>query len=267
LARGVLKPRQQEKTMSRATAPTPKQISYLKSLAEQTETSFTYPNTPAQASREIERLLALKESGGRLVGVEEETDGQTSLARELDEQDAIYATAAQPGEVSGYGSTASWYKPPENEPAAATPRQLSYLESLAEQTGESVEPPETREEASRTIDRLLALKRSGTPPEPATANAGARPTVAGRVELARYTISDAERVLYEQRVNGAIRLTDRPATGEGRSYLVECELQQDGDPALKALVIDYIDQARKLDEIPMASNVIRRELEQLGVAA
>ena len=59
--------------MSRSTAPTPKQISYLKSLAEQTGTSFTYPNTPAQASREIERLLALKETGGRLVGVEEET--------------------------------------------------------------------------------------------------------------------------------------------------------------------------------------------------
>jgi hypothetical protein len=253
--------------MSRSTAPTPKQISYLKSLAEQTETSFTYPNTPARASREIERLLALKESGGRLVGVEDETDGQTSLAREVDEQDAVYATAAQPGEVSGYGSTASWYKAPENEPAAATPRQLSYLESLAEQTGQSVEPPETREEASHAIDGLLALKRNGTPPEPAPAGARTQGTVGGRVELARYTISDAERVLYEQRINGAIRLTDRPAAGDGRSYLVECELEQDGDPALKALVIDYIEQARKLDEIPMASSAIRRELQRLGLAA
>lgn len=253
--------------MSRSTAPTPKQISYLKSLAEQTETSFTYPSSTAQASREIDRLLARKESGGRLVLVEDETDGQTSLAREVDEPATVYATAAQPGEVSGYGSTASWYKAPENEPDAATPRQLSYLQSLTEQTGESVEPPETREEASHAIDRLLALKRSGTPPEPATVGPRTQATVAGRVELTRYTISDAERVLYEQRVNGAIRLTDRPATGEGRSYLVECELERDGHSALKALVIDYIEQARKLDEIPMASSVIRRELERLGADA
>ena len=34
--------------------------------------------------------------------------------------------------------------------------------------------------------------------------------------------------------------------------------------ALNALVADYIEQARELDEIPMASSVIRAQLEDSG---
>ena len=37
-----------------------------------------------------------------------------------------------------------------------------------------------------------------------------RPTVGERVELGRYQISSGERVLYGQRVNGVVRLTDNP---------------------------------------------------------
>ncbi len=85
--------------------------------------------------------------------------------------------------------------------------------------------------------------------------------------LARYGVSGGERVLYGQRINGGVRITDRPAGGDGRSYLVERELEQDGYSALKALVADYIEQAHRLDAIPMASSVIRRELEQLGTSA
>ena len=66
------------------------------------------------------------------------------------------------------------------------------------------------------------------------------PSVGGRVELARYTVTAAERILYGQRINGCVRITDRPASGTGRSYLVERECEQDGYSALKALVADYI---------------------------
>jgi hypothetical protein len=73
-----------------------------------------------------------------------------------------------------------------------------------------------------------------------------------RIELARYTVPVGERVLYGQRVNGVVRVTDVPACGRGRAYLVERELEHDGYDALKALVADYLDQAELLAEVPMA---------------
>jgi hypothetical protein len=183
--------------------PSDRQLRFLKSLAEQTGTSFTYPETRGHASREIERLIELKDSGV--------TD---SLLRvEADERSLVYATAVADDEVSGYGSTASWSGGRvEDRPCDTEPRRI----------GE-------------------------------------------RTELARYGVSSGERVLYGQRINGGVRITDRPAAGDGRSYLVERELEQDGYSALKALVADYIEQAARLDAVPMASSGIRRELEQLGV--
>ncbi len=76
--------------------------------------------------------------------------------------------------------------------------------------------------------------------------------VGERIELARYTVPVGERVLYGQRVNGVVRVTDVPACGRGRAYLVERELEQDGYDALKALVSDYLDQAELLEDVPMA---------------
>jgi hypothetical protein len=64
--------------------------------------------------------------------------------------------------------------------------------------------------------------------------------VGKRVELARYTIPTGERVLHGQRVNGVVRVTDTPAGGRGRAYLVEREFEQDGNAALEAVVADYL---------------------------
>ena len=75
--------------------------------------------------------------------------------------------------------------------------------------------------------------------------------VGKRVELGRYTITAGERVLYGQRVDGVVRVTDVPATAGGRAYLVERELEQDGYDALNALVSDYLDQAQLLDDVAM----------------
>ena len=86
-----------------------------------------------------------------------------------------------------------------------------------------------------------------------------------QVELARYTFTGGERVLYGQRVQGVVRVTDRPAGGSGRSYLVEREVERDGFSALEALVEDYTIQAGRLDEVPMAVRLVRRVLEP-GVA-
>jgi hypothetical protein len=63
-----------------------------------------------------------------------------------------------------------------------------------------------------------------------------------RVELARYTLAGGdERILYGQRVDGVVRVSDVAARGHGRAYLVERGLEEDGYEALKALVADYLE--------------------------
>jgi len=77
------------------------------------------------------------------------------------------------------------------------------------------------------------------------------PVVGKRAELARYTISAGERILYGQRIDGIVRVTDRPAGNRGRAYLVERELETKDE--LDALILDYLDQATKLDSPPLAA--------------
>jgi hypothetical protein len=94
---------------------------------------------------------------------------------------------------------------------------------------------------------------------PATTNTA----VGQRVELARYVIAGQERILYGQRIRGVVRVSDHPAAGNGRRYLVERGLEQDGYAALKAIVVDYVTQAAKHRTIPAAENPIERYLNTL----
>ena len=75
-------------------SPTPKQLRYLRILAERTGTTFTPPTSSAEASREIGRLAALK----RERGTHREPPDTT--------EQCVYATAPQPDETSGWGAVA-----------------------------------------------------------------------------------------------------------------------------------------------------------------
>lgn len=199
--------------ITHTSSATSRQLRFLKSLAEQTGTSFTYPATRAHASREIERLLALQQSGHRDLRSSDDIESE-STQTDPAEPELVYATGVQPGEVVGFGSAASWRK---TTPAQAVP--------------------------------LVAA-----------------PHVGQRTELKRYSVSGGERVLYGQRINGSVRITDRPVSGMGRSYVVERELEHDGYEALQAIVADYTQQARALDAIPMASSVVRRDIQHAAAA-
>lgn len=89
-----------------------------------------------------------------------------------------------------------------------------------------------------------------------------KPRVGERVQLARYSVGSGQRVLYGQRINGVVRVTDCPARGTGRAYLVERGLERDGYSALRALVEDYTRQAGRLDAIPMAASLVE-QIEQV----
>jgi hypothetical protein len=188
---------------------------------------------------------------------------------------------------------------PSRNDSSPTPAQLRYLRGLAEQTGTTFSLPRTRAQASSEIERLKQLKASGgrhreSPREadpgeepyatavdpsevsgfgsqaswhaspPALVGVAVQRPVGELTELARYEVNGTERVLYGQRIAGCVRITDRPASGTGRSYLVERECEHDGYSALQALVADYIEQSHELDEVPMASSVVRSQLEHGG---
>jgi hypothetical protein len=74
------------------------------------------------------------------------------------------------------------------------------------------------------------------------------------VELARYRISAGERILKGQRILDVVRVTDIPANGQGRRYLVERELTSNTE--LEAIVADYLDQAERWDVVPAGRNPI-----------
>jgi hypothetical protein len=80
--------------------PRPKQLTYLKALAQRTGTSFAYPQTRSEASREIERLRALPSLSSRERGRDRRT-----LDHDLERQ--RYATGPHADEITGWVS-ARW---------------------------------------------------------------------------------------------------------------------------------------------------------------
>jgi hypothetical protein len=80
--------------------PTPKQLAYLKALAQRTATSFAYPHDRSEASREIERLR-------QLPVLTDDRDSDAGRVLDSDRERGTYATAPAPGEIAGHGSSAS----------------------------------------------------------------------------------------------------------------------------------------------------------------
>jgi hypothetical protein len=81
--------------------PTPRQLAYLKALAARTATSFAYPHSRGEASREIERLRQLPLLTG-------DRDGDEGRICDGDLDDYTYATAPAAYEIAGHGSSATW---------------------------------------------------------------------------------------------------------------------------------------------------------------
>jgi hypothetical protein len=181
---------------------------------------------------------------------------------------------------------------PHTSTLTATPEQLSYLRDLAFQTGTTFTVPRTRRQASCEIQRLKGLKatrgrylevprtdlgpaeqpyatgqKSGeiigygssarrrnpipVSPAPAPQRAESEP-----FELARYeTKAGEQRALYGIRVDGKPRIIDAAADQAGRIYTVEEELHEKGGYGeVKALIADYLMQAKQLGRIPMTKS-------------
>lgn len=194
-----------------ASKPTPRQLRYLRSLAERTGQTFTYPRTFADASRQIDRLKQARPSSHGELEVEREIVDAVAVG----EQDAA---RVREDEISGHGSSATWAHNRYHEP----------------------EPTSDRPVPQRTT-----------------------PVVGKLTELARYTVAEGERIVHGQRVDGVVRVTDRPARPGGRAYLVERGLQTKAE--LDALVRDYVAEAQRTGAPPLAScPVVDRNLDAVA---
>lgn len=63
--------------------------------------------------------------------------------------------------------------------------------------------------------------------------------------LGRYS----DRAIVRQRVDGVVQLRDEPADGEGRSYLIEPEVDELSE--LQGIVDDYKAVAERIEDVPM----------------
>lgn len=184
-------------THRQVSTASPAQLSYLKALASQTGTTFTYPRNGHDASREIRRLKELKTRHGCYL---------EEPRRESDHTELPYATEQKPGETLGYGASARRTDPP--PPRCPTP----------------------------------AVRRR-------------RPADGEPLELGHYETKTGEkRALFGIRVQGKPRIIDAAvAERSGRIYTVEKDLHEHGGYGeVIAIVNDYIAQAERLGQIPMA---------------
>jgi hypothetical protein len=94
--------------------PTRNQLAYLRGLAEQTATTFTYPQTSAAASAEITHLKSLPR-----IGAGDARRERQGVQRDLQTRPND-ATAVRARDVRGYGSSARWAHRPiySQEPAS-----------------------------------------------------------------------------------------------------------------------------------------------------
>jgi hypothetical protein len=82
--------------------PTSRQLAYLKSLADRTGQTFTYPQTSRQASAEINRLKHAKPSSRTERSVERKLIADQIATGPLD------AARVRDDEISGRGSNCRW---------------------------------------------------------------------------------------------------------------------------------------------------------------
>ena len=270
--------------------PTPKQLRYLRTLAERTGTTFTIPRSVGEASRLIEAMKERKRTPRSDVQRERREVSHDMATRRGD------AAQVRRDELSGYGSSATWTADPGEEVGPRvvhckrerydvyvgrgrgsrwgnpfkSPRDGSRDEVIAKYERWLVSQPELMaalpELRGKVLgcwcapkpchaDVLLRLANAPIPTAPA-------PAVQAKGEphaLAGYRVGRERRLIIVQRIRGAIRVGDLPANGKGERYLVADGLNTCGE--LNDLLLDYNGQVAKLGVVPASPAAIDHMLQ------
>lgn len=131
-------------------------------------------------------------------------------------------------------------------------RSSTRTEERQEQRAVQRDFAERPDDATRVRDHELdgygstaTWKRQDLGPTDNQQPTSARAKTGRRVELARYQLSNGQRILEGQRVGGVVRVTDRSVTGAGRRFLVERGLTSKDE--LDSLVADYVEVSTRRD--------------------
>jgi Domain of unknown function (DUF4326) len=265
--------------------PTPKQLRYMRALAEQTGTTFTTPGSSGEASQQIKELEQRKRTPRSDVRHERRAVSRDMATCRGD------AAQIRPDELSGYGSSASWTTDADEE---AGPRVVHckrerydvYVgRGRGSRWGNPFKSPRdgTREEVIAKYERWLlgqpelvaalpelrgkvlgcwcapkpchadVLLRLANAPLP-TVPAPASPSKGEPHAFAGYRTGSERRLIVVQRIRGAIRVGDLPASGKGKRYLVADGLKSCGE--LDELLSDYNGQIVKLCGVPASPAAI-----------
>jgi hypothetical protein len=271
--------------------PTPRQLRYLRVLAEQTGTTFPLPKTFAQAKRLIDDMHQRKQTPRSDVQREHCTVSDEMATRRGD------AAQVRADELSGYGSSATWTTDAGEEPGPRvvhskrerydvyvgrgrgsrwgnpfkSPRDGSRDEVIAKYERWLVRQPELVAALPELRGKVLACWCA---PEPCHADVLLRlanapipiaPTPAIQAKgkahaLVGYRVGEERRLIVVQRIHGTIRVGDLPANGKGERYLIADRLTTYGE--LNELLLDYNGQIAKLGVIPASPAAIRQILER-----
>ena len=271
--------------------PTPRQLRYLRTLAEQTGTTFTTPRTIGEASRMIEAMQKRKPTPSD--DVERERHA-LSVDMATQRGDGAQITAE---ELSGYSSSATWTTDAGEQPG---PRVVHCeRERFGVYCGRGSRklglPPSkwanpfcigrdgTREQVIakhkrwiHTQPHLLAslhelrgqilgchcspepchcdtLIELANTPRPSTPKANTVGKGTPHI-LAGYRAGRQRRLIVVQRIHGLIRVGDLPAGGKGKRYLIADRLKTCGE--LNSLLQNYNSQAARQGTIPASPAAI-----------
>jgi hypothetical protein len=271
--------------------PTPRQLRYLRTLAERTGTTFTTPRSIAEASRLIEEMQERKQTPRSEVSRERREVSQDMATRRGD------AAQVRPDELSGHGSSATWTKDAGEEPGPRvvhckreryevyvgrgsgsrwgnpfkSPRDGSRYEVIAKYERWLVRQPELMAALPELRGKVLGcwcapkpchadvLLRLANAPIPTAPT----PAIQAKGEphaLAGYRVGQERRLIVVQRIRGAIYVGDLPANGKGARYLVADRLSSYGE--LNDLLLDYNGQIAKLGVVPASPAAIGQMLER-----
>jgi Domain of unknown function (DUF4326) len=276
------------------TGPTQKQLRYLRQLASRTGQTFATPRTRAQASHEIRRLRRQQPSSRAEVAAE-----RRAVARDMAERRGDDARVRVDVEIAGHGSEATWTAPPweqagprvvhckrehfdiyvgrpsmwgnpfkEGRDGTREEVIARYERWLKDQPALLAELPELHGKVLGCwcapkpchADVLLRLANSRRAAPASGSSADSLPSAGAPHAFAGYQVDGERRLIVVQRIRGAVRVDDVPASGTGRRHVLANGLETCGE--LDALLRDYGEQTARLGAIPASRDGIRAALER-----
>ncbi len=275
--------------------PSPRQLRYLRTLAERTGTTFANPRSIGEAGRLIEQMEQRKPT--RRDDFEREHH-QVSEDMATGRGDAAQVT---PEELSGYGSSATWTADAGEEPGPRVVHcEREAFDIYCGRGSRRLGLPSSkwanpfRIGRDGTRQQVIAKHKSWLPTQPhliaaldelrgrtlgchcapdschcdtlfELANAPrptaptAAPTKGEPHMLAGYRVGEEGRMIVVQRIGGAICVGDLPADGGGKRYLVADGLNTFGE--LNDLLLDYNGQIAKLGVVPASPAALNHMLQ------